>query len=187
VRGEPSVGARARAVTQKLHGNIFEKTLSILAPPRNKTHAAPVTDLWKFVLLRTTCPAGPCRCIRHARRFARASQKNFSSSCAMFAAETLQRPHRAKLMELSRKNFASRASGSVAGVHHASLCAIWQSEKEATLLSHTTSKNNPTRRSGAGHECGSSDDSGTWWSRSFRARDLDSHLLRHGHEPTFAN
>jgi hypothetical protein len=61
--------------------------------------------------------------------------KNFSSSCAMFAAEALQRPHRAKVMELSRKEFRfAERSGSVAGVHHASSCAIWQSEKETILF-----------------------------------------------------
>ena len=38
-------------------------------------------------------------------------------------------------MELSRKEFRfAERSGSVAGVHHASSCAIWQSEKEATLF-----------------------------------------------------
>ena len=52
----------------------------------------------------------------------------------MFAAETL-RLHGAKLMELSRKEFApSERGGSVAGVHHASSCAIWQSEKETILF-----------------------------------------------------
>jgi hypothetical protein len=58
----------------------------------------------------------------------------------MFAAETL-RLHGAKLMELSRKEFApSERGGSVAGVHHASSCAIWQSERNRFFLSDTTLK-----------------------------------------------
>jgi hypothetical protein len=77
--------------------------------------------------------------IRHAA-VSPGQAKNLLEQLRDVWAETL-RLHGAKLMELSRKEFApSERCGSVAGVYHASSCAIWQSERKRFFLSDTTLK-----------------------------------------------